>query len=280
MDFQATAHYEDLQNVRNPGWSEKVIVIGQGSYDDAFKKAQALFDYRNYLLASNIQQIGLVVSDVSVLGDSTAGGVVSWPTGYQLYNITFNPIGSPGNLPVAPQTTLKIRCDATSLYRRTYYLHGMPQFAYNPSGANPYSSLFVGPLTNFANRLKNGNYGSRFVAKTAPTNQKGNITGITPSTGTIEFTWQTPPGLQINVGDRIRVSRCRGVGVPKGVYKVMGVAAGSVTINWIAPSNYSYQGGGTVATQNLITVAYTNATSIEMSEHRVGRSGNSYRGRR
>lgn len=121
--------FKDEFNPRGVGWTESLFQLGAGNIVTALIRAESLARARCQMLGRLIICTHIRASNVDFIGDSSiVTGPQPPPNG--LYNPLLIPAGGVAQDVGAdfPWSSLEVRMESTSRYRRAYWLSGNPDF--------------------------------------------------------------------------------------------------------------------------------------------------------
>lgn len=212
--FRTTFFFTNLRS----GWSETFYSATATSLQTALDNSIVLADKRIGCISGPAALNYIRVSDDEVLRDS----LISIPSDRGRYN---KDLVDPAD---APFSAVLVRLQSGPLYRRPWYLRGMPDNVITGGGEYTPSAQWRGLLNALTIELISGRWALKAVNKVPPPSLTTAAIPLIPFPGQWSFTF--PGAVPFTPGSRARVSGARVTKALNGVWRVVSSAGNLLTL--------------------------------------------------
>jgi hypothetical protein len=251
------------------GWTETYFCLSAATPDAAVNAAvvaNGLCDKRAELLAVPNNLIGVRASDDEINRDSIV----------RLFNLPYRGAWT-GSAPVF--NTLTCRMEATSLFRRSIYLRGIPSEIVSPTnGGYVATPAWSTSFNNWRNLLLNPNFiwGLKRLDKTAP---KTTIIGGTRQVDVNSWQFTVAAVAGFNPGDIIRIRGGSRGNDLKGFWTITAVDLVNITARATIYKRGPVTAGTTMQKVSYLTTGFSAITAEFINHRDTGRFLFQHRGR-
>lgn len=210
---------EFIFKCQEQGWSE-TWYHQEDSTQAAYSNMRAVAQARADCTGQHVILQAIRVSDEAIIGDSFLWQA-DWTTSI--------PGKSLNNLPAdLSETAWLARVEATSLYRRSLWLRGLPD-AYtrrDTAGQMLFDPNFKPAFDNLKIAMFDNNFRLKVLSKNKVTNLSGNVTGIAPVNPPANTLWDLTVGTAgYQQGDEVRIRGGKGSGLEpfRGIFTIQSV---------------------------------------------------------
>jgi len=257
------------------GWSEVFWRFADADLKQTLTFAETLAPLRTKLLAQNVRLLEVRVSDVDELRDSFISDKQFFAPKVA------NPLAA--NMPF---TSMLLRCESGSLYRRSLYLRGFPaEVTYPYPEGDEVVNQWIKDFDKWKAKLLNTGDNWQFKALSKdPAMGPHKISVVIPSVPNPLYTLVQVPGQVFTTLESLRIAKLKDVefagNAPNGVWSAFNPIANSFEIATGFPDGGQYKGGGVVYRRVSTFVPITKVVPLRMTRRKVGRPIGSPKGRR
>lgn len=174
-----------------------------------------------------------------------------------------------------PTTAILMRMAALPNYRTHVWLRGIPDDCVINGGGFTMPAAITGRFMELRAHLTNA--GNQWCLRVQDKSLTPKLIFSVSNAGVVNA-----PGHGFASGDRVRISRVKGVTAANGLWNVLVDSADQFSlVGWVAPVPAQvYQGGGTVTKQSWIFPQIVGCEFVRTTKHNVGRPFGVFTGRR